>query len=145
MKKVCLLLTIFLLLFSFSACTFPCSWEFNHSYEDIVEIKIVDIERIRYPVSKEQFTVIKELDISQAKELCEDIVSLPMKHLGPNPIEPYRNSFLIVFKNGEFDIISLCGSSHYIYNANGTITTDTSYLYSNEEAFSQLMDKYLNT
>lgn len=145
MKRICLVLIIVLLLFSFSACTYTYSWEFNHSYEDIVEIKIIDLDGIGFFPTKDDFTVIKELDMSRAKELYEDITALQMQHGGPSPVDPNGNSFLIVFANGEFDIISIAGSTHCKFDDDGTLTTETSYLYSNKEAFSQLMDKYLNT
>ena len=137
-------MTIIVLMLVLSGCNTTYYWEFNHSYADIVEIKIIDLDGIGFFPTKDDFAVIKELDISQAKELYEDITALQMQRGGLDPVDPNGNSFLIVFANGEFDIISIVGSTHCKFDEDGVLTTHVSYLYSNEEAFLQIMDKYLN-
>lgn len=143
MKKICLLMTIIVLISLLSGCCTTCYWEFDHSYEDIVEIKIINLDGVGFFPTKDDFTVIKELDISQAKELYDDITDLQMQRGGLSPVEPGGNSFLIVFANGEFDIISIVGSTHCKYD-NGVINSWISFLYSNEMEYEQLLNKYLN-
>ena len=143
MKKVCLLLVILLLVLTFAGCKETRYWEFEYTHEKIVEIKIVEIHSFNYQTDKDYYTVVKELDLSLAKDLWEDVSVLTMERMGPSPVEPHGNSFLIVFESGEFDIISIVGSTHFEY-ADGVIQSYISFLYSNEMEYEQLLNKYLN-
>ena len=68
---------------------------------------------------------------------------LQMQRGGLSPVDPGGNSFLIVFANGEFDIISIVGSTHCKYD-DGVINSWISFLRSNEMEYEQLLNKYLN-
>jgi len=85
-------------------------WDFEYEADDIKEIKIVEV--VGYP----EFSVVKEINIVHADELYSEIASLEMKVYGTNLSEPFDKCFLIVFENGEYDIISKIESQHYKYN-----------------------------
>ena len=65
-----------------------------------------------------------------------------MKRYGPNLSSPSGKCFLIVFENGEYDIISQKESKHFKYN-DEDILAYNSWLYCNENEFNELINKYL--
>ncbi|MBR2985354.1 MAG: hypothetical protein IKC58_02000 [Clostridia bacterium] len=79
MKRICLLMTIILLMLLLSGCNTTYYWKFYHNYEDIVEIKIVDMgdSSISFYPTKDDFHVIKEIDLKLVEDLCADISSIP--------------------------------------------------------------------
>ncbi len=111
-------------------------WDFNYDYDKIKEIKIIEM------VGEVEFNVIKEIDLDLSKELYEDILNLDMHRYGTNLCELMGRCFLIVFDNGEYDIISQKEPKHFKYNG-ANIEAYNSWLYSSEEEFEALLNKYL--
>ena len=89
------------------------------------------------------FIVMLVLSIALSKEFYNDIVNIEMKRYGPNLSSPSGKCFLIVFENGEYDIISQKESKHFKYNGE-EILAYNSWLYCNENEFNELINKYLN-
>ena len=78
-----------------------------------------------------------------ADEIYNDITKLTMKRYGTNLSAPFGKCFLIVFKNGEYDIISLKESKHFKY-VDEEIIGYNSWLCCEKSEFDELINKYLN-
>jgi hypothetical protein len=140
MKKIFLMLIFILsLILSLVGCDNTYYWEFNYSYEEVDQIKIIEmIDDLHY-----RYREIQEIDLSLSKEVYNDIANIEMKRYGPNLSFPSGKCFLIVFENGEYDIISQKESKHFKYNGE-EILAYNSWLYCNENEFNELINKYLN-
>ena len=88
MKKICLLLLFVISLFGCHSDIYY--WEFNHDYEEISQIKIIEI------IDELEFREIKEIDLGLADEIYNDITKLTMKRYGTNLSAPFGKCFLIV-------------------------------------------------
>ena len=86
---------------------------------------------------------IQEIDLSLAEEIYNDIMNIEMKRYGTNLSSPSGKCFLIVFANGDYDIISQTESKHFKYNGEDILAYN-SWLYCNENEFNEVIDKYLN-
>ena len=75
-------------------------WEFLYEFDYVKEIKLIEM------YDEYNYSVIKEIDITLAEELYIDISSLEMTRYGMNLSAPYGICFLVIFENGEYDIIS---------------------------------------
>lgn len=135
MKKIFLLLIFILSLVGCNNNIYY--WEFNYSYEEVNQIKIIEI------TDDLDYREIQEIDLSLTEEIYDDIMNIEMKRYGPNLSSPSGKCFLIIFENGEYDIISQTESKHFKYN-NGEILGYNSWLYCNENEFNELIKKYLN-
>ncbi len=134
MKKFSILLC---LIFFLCGCHYKVyHWNFNYDYDKIKEIKIIEM------VVGFEFNEIKEIDLNLSTELYEDILNLDMHRYGTNLCEPMGICFLIVFDNGEYDIISRIEPKHFKYNG-ANIQAYNSWLCSGEEEFEALLNKYL--
>ena len=134
MKKIFLLL---LFMFSLISCENDTyNWEFNYEYEQITEIKIIEI------IDELEYRELQVIESASAKEIYEDITNIKMMRYGPNLSSPYGMCFMIVFSDGNYDIISQQESKHYIYTG-GKIESYNSWLYCDENEFNALIDKYL--
>jgi len=114
-KRILFIISIIFLVVIFISAISMCEkktyyWDFEYEAVDIKEIKIVEA------VGYLEFSVIKEIKIEYANELYSEIASLEMKKYGTNLFHPFDKCFLIVFENGEYDIISKKESQHYRYN-----------------------------
>ena len=135
MKKIFLMLIVLLLLLV--GCNEIYHWEFNYSYEEVAQIKIVEM------IDDLDYREIQEIDLSLYEEIYNDIMNIEMKRYGVNLSSPTGKCFLIVFENGEYDIISQKESKHFKYNGE-EILAYNSWLYCNENEFNELINKYLN-
>lgn len=147
MKKICLLLVIILLVLSFAGCNKTYYWQFDRGFEEIVEIKIVDMSKLglEYCSTIDDFHVIKEIDLKFVEDLCADISSIPY-HFFPSMPDPWGKCFLIVFNNGEFDLISADGPTRVRYEDGKLTFIRTEIWYGNDaNEFEQLINKYLNS
>ena len=143
MKKIFLMLIfIFSLILSLVGCDNTYYWEFNYSYEEVDQIKIIEMIDDLH-IDDLHYREIQEIDLSLSKELYNDIANIEMKRYGPNLSSPSGKCFLIVFKNGEYDIISQEDSKHFKYNGE-ELLAHNSWLYCNENEFNELINKYLN-
>ena len=123
----------------FETCNKVYHWEFNYDTAEIKEIKIVGIV-CSAPL---EYETIKEIDLELAEEICNDISKLEMKKYGTNLASHSGKCFLIVFNNGEYDLISRKEPSHFKF-ADSMLVGYTSWMYFDENEFSFLIDKYLN-
>ena len=146
MKKI-------VILFIFTLFLTGCgSYEFNfeHEYNEIVLIKIVEFGReTMYITSSDvefdefEYFEIKTIDIKYAEELYYDIKSIKMHFMPIGEIGVYGKSFLILYSNGEYDVISADGMSHFKFDENGIIRCYISRYYFDETEFIYVMKKYL--
>ena len=142
MKRIIILVTIF------AFCLCGCSkkiytWEFSQNISNVKEIKIIDIKDFK---DEYEFSVIKEIDIDLLDELYSDITTLKMKKYVPFSLSaPGGLCFLIMFENGEYDIVAERESKSYRYDEEeGRIKAAyNSWLYCDEAEFEALINKYL--
>lgn len=152
MKKFSILILVILL--TFVSCQHkPRYWTFEKDCSEVTEIKIVDLEQSGGDHNDyENYVVIKELDIAFVEELYDDIEKIEMKEYGPTLDAPGGKCFMIVFSNGEFDLISYTEPKHFKYDYSGdksspfygTLQPFNSWLRCDKESFYNLIDKYLN-
>ena len=136
--KFILLFILICLMLSLVGCSNNIyHWEFNYSYEEVVQIKIIEM------IDDIDYREIQEIDLSLSEAIYNDIMNIEMKRYGPNLSSPSGKCFLIVFENGEYDIISQKESKHFKYN-DEDILAYNSWLYCNENEFNELINKYLN-
>ena len=141
MKRI-LILFLAMVLLLVSCQQKPRYWEFERNFSEVTEIKIVDVSAGHY-YSKD-YEIIKELDIGLVEELYNDIEAFEMKKYGTNLKTPRGKCFMIVFANGEYDLISEVEPKRFRYDENGNLQAYNSWLKSDTEAFAELIDKYLN-
>lgn len=96
MKKIFLLLIFILSLVGCNNNVYY--WEFNYSYEEVDQIKIVEM------IDDLDYREIQEIDLSLSEQIYNDIMNIEMKRYGTNLSSPSGKCFLIVFENGEYDI-----------------------------------------
>ena len=135
MKKIIIILVLSVFLFGCDKKVYH--WEFNYSYEEISQLKIVEI------IDELNYREVQQIDLSLAAEVYDDIMNIEMKRYGTNLSSPYGLCFLIVFENGDYDIISQRESKHFKYS-DEDILGYNSWLYCNEIEFDELINKYLD-
>ena len=149
MKKYMSLAVILMVMLSLTGCSLSKKvyehWEFDYAVEEIQEIKIVEITQ---ESNKPPYKVVKELDSSKINEICDDIKELTMYRFAlpiGSPMEPFGTCVWIIYNSGEYDLISLAGSSKYRYDSEtGELLCQMSWLYSIETEFEAIINKYLN-
>lgn len=141
MKKAIMILSLIIVLLPLVSCNYKTKyWEFEYDYTDIKEIKIAYCES-----SKEYYT-IKNIDISLAEEVYNDIKSLEMKSHGINRVEPRGQSFIIIYNDGNYDVIAdnECNIVRYDEDK-GRLGSYSTYLKpKNREDLYLLIEKYLD-
>ena len=125
-------------------------WDFEHEISDICVIKIVTFDNeILFnddPKKYEDFKYheIKIIDINLEEEFYYDITSLEMtKVYRVNPWCPYYNNcFLVVYTDGEYDVICQKGSHKFKYNENLRFST---YFINDDfdDNFNKVLEKYM--
>ena len=134
MKKIiCLLMFVITLV----GCQKIHYWDFHYDYERISEIKIVEA------ISETEYREVKKIDLSFAREIYMDISNIKMKRYGTNLSSPFGKCFLIVFDNGEYDIIAQKEPKHFRYDGE-YLLGHNSWLCCEEKDFNALINKYLN-
>ena len=137
-KIVVLLIFLAIILFvPFSCLLSRYHWNFEHDYTEVKEIKI------GYANSYDDYVVIKELDLSFAEELLNDIESLPERKYVWNPSVTSGECFIIVFSNGEYDIIT-CREPEHVIIEDEKLQGYISWLCYDSEEFQSLINKYKN-
>ena len=135
MKKIFLLLIFILSLVGCNNNVYY--WEFNYSYEEVDQIKIIEM------IDDLDYREIQEIDLSLSEQIYNDIMNIEMKRYGTNLSSPSGKCFLIVFENGEYDIISQTESKHFKYDGEDILAYN-SWLRCNENEFNELINKYFN-
>lgn len=148
MKKTISLVLSLILICCLVFALFGCEreetyyWEFEKDYTHVTEIKIVvspNGENFELNTCK----VIKEIDVSYAAELMDDVEEISMRnHLG-SLIVPSGICILFMFDNGEYDVIARVGSSHYKYDEDGRIQGYASWLAADADDFFNVISYYL--
>ena len=99
MKKAIMILSLIIVLLPLVSCERETIyWDFEYDYTDIKQIKIAYCEN-----STEHYT-IKDIDISLAEEVYNDIKSLKMQHIAPKSIS--GQAIIIIYNDGNYDVIS---------------------------------------
>ena len=138
-KVVSFVLSIFIVILSLVGCNHKVyHWEFEQSVQNVKEIKIIEVE------DEFNYVVIKELDTEFIKELYDDIQKIEMKRYGTNLSHPSGKSFLIVFENGEYDIISKTEPKHFRYDGDKLMAYN-SWLKCDSAQFDERINQYLNS
>ena len=118
-------------------------WEFEYGYEEITQIKIIDILDTDVEAGHMNYIEIQEIDLSLAEQIYSDVIDLEMKK--NNRIRtayPEGKCFFIVFESGEYDIIAGDVSVHYKYEG-GKIKAHSMVYFATDD-FESLIEKYLN-
>ena len=112
-------------------------WEFSYECDYVKGIYIVEAE------DAYTYSHIKEIDIKQVEEVYADISNLDMKRYGPISSlgTPYGICIVVMFHNGEYDIIARKESMHIKLEEDRLIGY-TSWLYCDNEQFDALIEKY---
>lgn len=136
MKKICILITICLIL-GVGCDNKVHYWEFVQKSNQVKEFKIVDSKDNGNPPK-----VIGVLDIELIDEFYTDISTLKMKRYGTNLSAPYGLCFMVIFENDDYDIIAHKEPKHVKYE-NGEYIHYNSWLCCDQEDFDELINKYL--
>lgn len=127
----------FIIIFVFSGCSNDAySWKFSYEYNYVQEIKIIEVH------DEFNYSVVKAIDLELIDELYADISNLKMKRYGANLSSPSGLCFLILFKSGEYDIISQKESKHYKFDED-KLRAYNSWLCCDDVQFKELVEKYL--
>lgn len=148
MKRILLLVSILCLSITLCGCgRTPTHWEWE--YEDVVseikEIHIVDAK------SSLRYEILKTVPKDDYEKLCLDIGELEMyvpESRFSDPGEPYGKGFLIIFNDGEYDLITESWPSHVkrvFRDGEFVFSPFLTYInYTNIEDFDALIDKYMS-
>lgn len=134
MKKYIVLLAIVACMLS--GCHREGSWEFQQEPGSVKEIKLVEVD------GEHGISVVKEIDISCATELFSDIDKIEWKVYGPNLATPRGVCFMIVFDNGDYDIISYYEPKHCSFDEDGALHEYNSWLHCDQGMFEAIVSKY---
>lgn len=145
MKKIFSLIFVCLFLFACVGCESERTyyWEFEKDYTRVAEIKII-VTPYGESFDMDNYKVLKEIDISYAEEIYDDINSITMTRYHGSLISPSGLCVLIKFDNEEFDVIARIESKHYRYDENGTIIGYNSWLTSDSDDFYSVIENYLS-
>ena len=117
-------------------------WEFEKDYTHVTAIQIIATPNgERFDIST--YIVVKEIDLSYASELMDDIEQIRMRTRGINYVSPSGLGILFIFDNGEYDVISHIGASHYRYDDNSQIQEYSAWLAANTDDLLDVISKYL--
>ena len=127
------------LLFIFLITIFGCDrklyyWEFEQSYKEVRQIKIIEI------IDGSDYIEKKQISLDFTQEIYYDITNIAMKRYGTNLSHPMGNCFVIEFNNGEYDIISQKEPKHFRYD-DDEIKGYNSWLYFEKDDFTLICAK----
>ena len=142
-KRIALLLSLLIIVtVSLIACDKSIHhWEFAHEYTEVSSIQIM---KGSLHTTKLDFTELaKEVDLSLAQQLLDDVQKLKYKKYGWNPAPTMSRCGYIVFinfNNGDRDVIAESEPEHFLSDEKDIAF---SWLYCPEEQFTALIQKYL--
>ena len=138
-KKIALVLCLIAILLTFSACDDTIyHWNFLQEYTEVKSIQIIN----------SQHQVVKEIDVSLAEQVFEDVKQLNYKKYGWNLASTSSRCgylFLITFQNDEYDLIGEYEPAHYVfYEQEQSILSGISWLKCvDSNQFTEMMREYI--
>ena len=136
------LIACFLCLGSFGGCDANVYyWEFDQEISNITSVSLVEIDPNGDGLT---YSVVKNLNINLAQGLYDDIQCLEMTKYGFNLKHPIDLSIVIVYANGEYEIISSVASTKFRYNSDEELRAHISWFEFNREEFDSLVEKYMS-
>lgn len=123
MKKIAVFFSFLLIVLSCGCEKSIRYWTFEQGTSDIVEISIVEVD----PESV-NYDTVKDIDIVYADDVCEKISSIPMELYGTNLKTQNGTGILVLFQNGEYDLITMSEPKHYRYDENMKLQGYNSWL-----------------
>ena len=124
MKKIfAVFFSLLLIAFSYGCEKSIQYWIFEQESSNIVEISIVEVD----PESV-NYDTLENIDIVYADDICEKISSIPMERYGTNLKTQHGTGILILFQNGEYDLITMSEPKHYRYDENMKLQGYNSWL-----------------
>lgn len=125
-------ITIFLILGNI-----PHHWTFMYSTENVTKICIIEVLSSNDNTFENGngYKTLKEIDVVHAEKIFNDIQSVHLNKIGPSPSTPGGISIMISYDTGEYEVISLRGSSKYEYSADDgmILSRKTSYYVCRDE------------
>lgn len=123
-------------------------WTFMYSTENVTNICIIEVLPTNNHTFENEngYKILKEIDVVHAEKIFNDIQSLPLNKVGPGPSRPGGISIMISYNTGEYEVISLWGSSQYEYDsADGMILSrkNSYYVYRDEEQYYRMILEWL--
>ena len=110
-------------------------WTFEYDISNVKEIYIVETD------GGYRCEILKELSDELFEPLCQEISDLEMKRYGPSLYDLHGKCFMVVFENGNYDIISQTESKRFRYDE-VKLMSYNSWLQCDETQFEKLMQKY---
>lgn len=102
---------------------------------EIAEIRIADAE------NEFDYEVVGETDIGRAEELCGDIRALEIKRYGTNLQSPCGTCILILYQNGDYDMIS-CVEPKHVKQKDGKFLSYHSWYQCDPDELEAIVEKY---
>jgi hypothetical protein len=120
-------------------------WEFDQDYTCVKKIQIVYIPSYESPdlCDVESYIVVKNIDFSYFQTIYTEINQMKMEDNRDPLGMPYNLSFLVVFENGELDIINDYACVSVKYNEDNELTLRTGLMTADKIEFEQIIIKYL--
>ena len=135
MKKIAVFFSFLLIVLSCGCEKSIRYWTFEQGTSDIVEISIVEVD----PESA-NYDTVKDIDIVYADDVCEKISSISMERYYPNLQAQCGTGILVMFQNGEYDLITIVEPKHYRYDEDMKLQGYNSWLFCNEDDFNNLIN-----
>ncbi|MBR3875264.1 MAG: hypothetical protein IKJ25_00640 [Clostridia bacterium] len=147
MKRIISSIIVLCLVFAMTSCVDKTvyHWEFEQDYTSIKEIKVVYIPSYESSdlFDVDSYIVIKNINISYAQEIFIDVQNMKMEDNRDPLGMPHDLSLLIVFENGELNIINNYACVSAKYNEDSKLTLLTALLTADKIEFEQLIIKCL--
>ena len=144
MKKIIVLLSVISLLLVLCSCDdkiYHWSWEYEDVVSQIKEVHIVELDGYY------KYTITKTIPAEKYLEIIEDIAKIEFsKYWGP-PDGGSGTAILIIFINGEYDVISDNEPIHmryYAFDNSGKMSYTLYRYFCDEKQFNALIDKYMS-
>ena len=114
MKKAIMILSLIIVLLPLVGCVDladKAEWEFDYEYSQIKEIKIVYCKELG------EYYTIRNIHRSYREDLYGDIECLDMQRYYADVASPKGECFMIIYDDGNYDLISRAESKKVRYNS----------------------------
>lgn len=115
-------------------------WNFEKELSEVEKIEIIYINSFY----EDEYELLKEIPQTESVNIISDIQKLQAKRYIGGLTVPSGQTIKILFKNGDYDLISLFEPRHIYLNDGGITNIKTTRLCFNQEEFNHLIDKWLN-